>query len=57
LRRAGAVFAGEVHERYVFPNHHIPPSDCPYKIDTFFLQAGKTKKGRKMGTRDVGEQW
>ena len=23
--------------RYVFPNHHIPTTDCPYDTDTFLL--------------------
>jgi 6-phosphofructokinase 1 len=26
-----------IYCRYVFPTHHIPPTDCPYDTDTFFL--------------------
>jgi molecular chaperone DnaK (HSP70) len=29
--------------RYVFPNHHIPTTECQYNTDTFFLQSGTSK--------------
>ena len=31
------ITADAVINRYVFPNHHIPPTDCPYGTDTFFF--------------------
>ena len=35
---SSAVASGKFrHDGYVFPNHHIPPTDCPCETDTFFF--------------------
>jgi translation initiation factor 2 subunit 3 len=36
--------------RYVFPTHHIPPTDCPYKTDIYFYNL------RLLGVRTQGSE-
>ena len=42
---AGALTFTEL-TRYVFPTHHIPPTDCPYETDTFFFIVSDTRARR-----------